>query len=274
MGGKRVGRKIAFGTGGSSKASSMEGLKRMTNNPAAYNILPVRHNYTYDGNYVETGLFIPAYRIVYELVDKRGWCNLEKAKEWYIEERRKLAESPQDLLEFKSEYCFTIEEALIQQSGNIFPVEELAEQLAQIEIYKSVPIPRRGSLIWKRDENDMPNGVKWVDNPDGKIFIAEHPLLSDEGTDYKNLYVAGIDSIDIGTGDSAGTDHNPSDFCIVIKKRVLGLKDPKYVAIYKDRPKDPREAYDIAAKMLTYYGCQAVLESTRTAIITYFRDKK
>ena len=274
LGGKRVGRKIAFGTGGSSKASSMEGLKRMTNNPTAYNILPVRHNYTYDGNYVETGLFIPAYRIVYELVDKRGWCNLEKAKEWYIEERRKLAESPQDLLEFKSEYCFTIEEALIQQSGNIFPVEELADQLAQIEIYKSVPIPRRGSLIWKRDENDIPNGVKWVDNPDGKIFIAEHPLLSDEGTDYKNLYVAGIDSIDIGTGDSAGTDHNPSDFCIVIKKRVLGLKDPKYVAIYKDRPKDPREAYDIAAKMLTYYGCQAVLESTRTAIITYFRDKK
>ena len=98
--------------------------------------------------------------------------------------------------------------------------------------------------------------------------------MAPNGESYKNLYIAGIDSIDIGTGDSTGTDKKPSQFCIVIKKRVLGMQDPIYVAMYKDRPKDPREAYDIAAKMLTYYGCQAVLESTRTAILTYFRDKK
>ena len=52
------------------------------------------------------------------------------------------------------------------------------------------------------------------------------------------------------------------------------MQEPMYVAIYKDRPKDPREAYENAAKLLTYYGCQAVLESTRTAILTYFRDHK
>lgn len=44
--------------------------------------------------------------------------------------------------------------------------------------------------------------------------------------------------------------------------------------MYKDRPRDIREAYEVAAKMLTYFGCQAVLEATRTAILTYFRDKK
>jgi hypothetical protein len=98
--------------------------------------------------------------------------------------------------------------------------------------------------------------------------------LSSEGTEYRNLYVGGIDSIDIGTADSAGTDKKPSDFCIMIKKRVLGTSDPCYVAMYKDRPRDPREAYEIAAKLLTYYGCQAVLESSRTAIITHFRDQK
>jgi len=103
--------------------------------------------------------------------------------------------------------------------------------------------------------------------------------MSEYGTDYKNLYVGGIDSIDIGTADSAsvkGTSQSDklSEFCIVIKKRVFGQSDPMYVAIYKDRPKDPREAYENAAKLLTYYGCQAVLESTRTAIITYFRDHK
>jgi hypothetical protein len=74
--------------------------------------------------------------------------------------------------------------------------------------------------------------------------------------------------------DSAGTDSKPSDFCIVIKKRIFGLDEPKYVAMYKERPRSIKEAYDTAAKLLTYYGCQAVLESTRTAIITYFRDHK
>ncbi|MDA3856309.1 MAG: hypothetical protein PF569_08680 [Candidatus Woesearchaeota archaeon] len=44
--------------------------------------------------------------------------------------------------------------------------------------------------------------------------------------------------------------------------------------MYKERPRDPREAYDITAKLLVYYGAKAVLESTRTAILTYFRDNK
>jgi len=140
----------------------MEGLKRMTNNPTAYNILPVRHNYTQDGRYILSGLFIPSYRIVYELVDRRGWCNLAKAKQWYENERTKLVDNPKDLLEFKSEYCFTIEEALIQHSGNIFPVEELAEQLAAIEIYKTVPKPHQGALTWEVDKttNERTGRVK------------------------------------------------------------------------------------------------------------------
>ena len=71
--------RIAFGTGGSSKASSMEGLKSMIESPEASNILPVRHNYTTDRRYIITGLFIPAYRIVYQFVDKRGYCDEQRA---------------------------------------------------------------------------------------------------------------------------------------------------------------------------------------------------
>jgi len=280
LGGKRVGRRIAFGTGGSSKASSMQGLKKMTLNPQAYNILPVRHNFTQDGKYIISGLFIPAYRIVYELIDSRGWCNVGKAKEYYLKERSKLIDEPKDLLEYKSEYCFTIEEALIQHSDNLFPVEEIAEQLAHIDIYKDIPLPKAGFLTWAIDENTkMRNGkVKWREDPDGNILIAEHPIMSEEGTDYNNLYVGGIDSIDIGATDSAqskkANETVSSEFCIVIKKRILGLQDPKYVAMYKDSPRDPREAYENAAKLLTYYYAKAVLESTRTTITTYFRDHK
>ena len=278
--GRKIGTRIAWGTGGDS-GPSVEGIRELANKPDVFNILPHYHNYTPDGRYITSSMFIPAYRNAMfedpgvEYVDKRGWCNLQRAKERFEKERLKKAGDPKALLIYKAEYCFTIEEALIQQGDNMFPREELAEQMARIEIYKDVPMPRRGHLTWKRDADDRPDGVKWrQDDESGKILILEHPLMSAEGTDYKNLYVGGIDSIDIGTADSTGTDKKPSQFCIVIKKRVFGTQDPTYVAMYKDRPRDPREAYEIAAKLLTYYGCQAVLESTRTAIITYFRDQK
>jgi hypothetical protein len=44
--------------------------------------------------------------------------------------------------------------------------------------------------------------------------------------------------------------------------------------MYKDRPRDPREAYENAAKLLTLYNGKAVLESTRTTILTHFREHK
>lgn len=46
-------------------------------------------------------------------------------------------------------------------------------------------------------------------------------------------------------------DDDVSNFCIVIKKRVFGDSEPKYVAVYKDRPRDIRVAYMIALKLLT-----------------------
>ena len=272
LGGDRIGTRIAWGTGG-DEGAALEGIRDLTFNPEAYNVLPYKHNYTPDGQFVYTAMFIPAHRMVSHLLDNRGWCNPEDAKAWYEKERVKKVKDPKGLLIYKAEYCFTIEEALIQQGDNIFPREELAEQEARITIYKDVPVPKRGYLTWKRDADDRPDGVKWTADNDGKISILEHPMFTEDGLGYKNLYVGGIDSIDIGTADSA-SDKNVSDFCIVIKKRVFGTSDPMYVAMYKDRPKDIREAYENSAKLLTYYGCQAVLESTRTAILTYFRDKK
>lgn len=275
LGGKRVGMRIAFGTGGSSKASSMAGLKAMIEAPEASNILPVRHNYTADRRYVITGLFIPAYRVVYQFVDERGYCDEQRSIAWYEAERKKKGGDPKALLDYKAEYCFTIEEALIQKEGNVFPVEELANQLSALDVYKTVEKPKTGFLVWEINRDSQRTGkVVWREDPKGNIIIKEPPILGESGHGYRNLYVGGIDSIDIGEQDSATQDKSKlSDFCVVIKKRVLGLETPAYVAMYKDRPRDIREAYENAAKLLTWYEAQAVLEATRTAITTYFRNK-
>lgn len=205
LGGSRIGTRIVWGTGGDS-GISVEGIKAITLNPDAYNILKFRHNHTPDRRHILTSMFIPAYRMVLHLLDKRGWCNEEKAREWWDKERIIKATDPKALLIFTSEYCYTIEEALIQQGDNIFPREELAEQKAAIEIYKSVDLPEAGWLTWKLDANDEKAGVKFRADPNGKILIIEHPLKSEEGSNYNNLYVAGIDSIDIGTKDSANPE--------------------------------------------------------------------
>lgn len=53
----------------------------------------------------------------------------------------------------------------------------------------------------------------------------------------------------MGRQDSA-SDSDVSDFCVVIKKRAFGMEDPKYVAMYKYRPQDIRQAYDLTMKLL------------------------
>ncbi len=83
-----------------------------------------------------------------------------------------------------------------------------------------------------------------------KLLVVEPPVKGEDGLPYKNLYVAGIDSIDQGQRDSASSS-DVSDFCIVIMKRILGMEEPKIVAIYKDRPQDIRQAYDLAIKLCT-----------------------
>lgn len=114
-------------------------------------------------------MFIPTYRNAMfddiddqgiEYVDKRGWCNLERAKARFQKEREKKANTPNALLIYKAEYCFTIDEALSLGGSNMFPREELAEQLTQLEIHKTVPLPEPGNLIWIKNDKGENTGVK------------------------------------------------------------------------------------------------------------------
>ena len=42
----------------------------------------------------------------------------------------------------------------------------------------------------------------------------------------RDLYVAGIDGIDIGANQTSKETRDPSDFCITIKRRAFGLNEP------------------------------------------------
>ena len=90
----------------------------------------------------------------------------------------------------------------------------------------------------------------------------------------RDLYVAGIDGIDMGQNQTSSTTKDPSDFCITILRRAHGLKEPQIVAIYKDRPADIRTAYKTAMCLIRYYNCKANIEATRMSMVTWAREHK
>lgn len=271
LGGEHFGTRMAAGTGGDDAA--LEGLKSMFFNPDGYNILKFKNVDTDDGKPELTGFFIPAHKfaLTSKYLDKRGVTNYPEFKKVYEAQRAKL--SDKDYLNECAEHCFTPREALSKHAGNMFDAAAIAERLVQIRTNENYIKPKKIQLLWDRGEGKGEySAVKAVESESSNLLVVEPPLLDETGKPYKNLYVAGIDAIDMGTKDSA-SDKNVSDFCIVIKKRIFGLQEPRYVAMYKARPEDIRTAYDMAMKLLIWYNCKALLEYTKISIQTYFRDR-
>ncbi len=287
--GRQWGLRLMGGTGGESGAQ-MEGLRKMYYEPQLFGVLPYRHNFTKNGEYAITSFFLPAFRTIKELslLDNRGWLDDEDGKAYFNKTRDLKAQDPEEFTTFCAEYCFDGEEAFSLEGNNKFNKILIAEQLANIRIHKDSPKPERGTLeyIFKNGQHSRENitGLRWIKNNTGDIQIIEHPIWTqvsydEEGNELKyekmnGLYVAGIDSIDLGMEDTSALTKDPSNFCIVIKRRQFGLKDPTYVAMYKARPNDVRDAYKTAIKLLQYYNCKANLEATRVSMLSWAREKK
>ena len=287
--GKQWGLRLMGGTGGET-GPQMEGLRKMYYEPQLFGVLPYRHNFTKNGEYAITSFFLPAFRTIKELslLDNRGWLDDEDGKAYFNKTRDLKAQDPEEFTTFCAEYCFDGEEAFSLEGNNKFNKILIAEQLANIRIHKDSPKPEKGTLeyIFKNGQHSRENitGLRWIKNNNGDVQIIEHPIWTqtsydEDGNELKyekmnGLYVAGIDSIDLGMEDTSALTKDPSSFCIVIKRRQFGLKDPTYVAVYKARPNDIRDAYKTAIKLLQYYNCKANLEATRVSILSWAREKK
>lgn len=303
IGGTKFGVRVVGGTGG-DRGSALEGLRDIYYDPNGFDVLPFYHNYTETGDWVMTGYFIPSYigavtkygtdvnGVKRMLLDDRGYCLQQNYKEQLDLDRQLLINNPKALIDHQAEYCYTAEEAFALEGENKFNKVLIAEQLTRIRALKQAPPIDVGFLEYsfkdgKHAEENI-NGFKWVPNVNGNIKIIEHPIWTlptkkdSEGNviwappseKIRNLYVIGIDGIDIGSGQTSANTKDPSDFCLVVKKRVYGIDEPQYVAIYKDRPNDIREAYRTAIKLAQYYNAVINIEATRQSIIPWAREKK
>lgn len=297
IGGVRFGVSVIGGTGGDSGAA-LEGLRKVYYDPQSQNALPFRHNYTESGEYVETGFFIPAFQQLYDYLDNRGWCDPEITKPVLQERRNVRLQNPKAYMEHCAEYCWTAEEAFAQEGENKFNKVLIAEQLTRIRALKIGPRPKAGRLmpVYKNDKckfNEI-DSFKWIPDKTSKLRILEHPIWSDlyreqqnkereeasqKGEKYEeqsqiydkmtDLYIAGVDGVDIGAAQTSSQTRDPSDFCIVIKKRAFGLQQPVIVAMYKDRPQDVNTAYKIAMCLCKYYNARINVEATRVGFLNW-----
>ena len=293
LGGNKIGVIMAGGTGGDTGAQ-MAGLKDMYYDPLSVDVLPFYHNYTPTGEYIYSAFFIPAYTALYkkEFVDNRGVCIQEKAKAYFEKEWAKRQKTPKKLVDYKAEFCYTADDAFALEGTNKFNKVFLVNRLAELQIYKKESPVIRGDLqfIYKdKSKADFKNivGVRWIDDPEGPVYVAEKPLWEEQHTEigedgeevkmsYKemsDLYVAGIDAIDIGQEQTSEYTKDPSKFCITIKKRVFGTQAPAYVAYYMERPEDIRKAYQTALKLMMWYNCRANIEATRLNMLSWARDR-
>lgn len=287
--GNRFGIKIGWGTGGDS-GPALAGLADAYTRPSVYDVLPYKHNYTPDGSTILSGFFIPAYSIVNtkECIDNRGYTDPEKGKAYYDKIRDGKLKDPQAYVIYCAEYCYNADEALALEGTNKFNKVLITNQIAKIKLYNEGPKIENGDLQFtynKGNERTSKNvsGVKWISGKDGLIHIIEKPLWElqtkdEEGKsisykEMKNLYVAGIDSIDIGQDQTSDYTKDPSKFCIVIKKRAFGMQEPMYVAYYMFRPRDERQAYETAIKLMMYYNCRCNIEATRLTMLSWAKSR-
>lgn len=288
------------GTGG-DKGAALAGLNTIYYHPEPYGVLPYRHNYTSDGSTILSGYFIPAFTqsMVPGMTDERGYCDEEANKRYFQEKRDQYLNVPQSLIHYCAEYCWNAEEAFALEGDNQFNKVLLSEQLAQIRLHKTGPRPVSGYIdyTYKGNQHQPENidGFKWIPNKDGKIQILEHPVWSDAYKadlkkreqeaanrnekferppvykEMRDLYIAGVDGIDIGRSQTSSETKDPSDFCLVIMKRTYGLSDPQIVCIYKDRPNNIQTAYKTAMCLIRYYNCRVNVEATRVGFINWAR---
>lgn len=140
-------------------------------------------------------------------------------------------------------------------------------------------------------------GVRFKPSPGGPVHIIQHPLWDTGNTKepgetneefesrkkledvsypekMNNLYVAGLDGIDIGQSQTSELTKNPSKFCTVIKRRVHGMKEPTYVAYYLDRPQEEKEAYTQSIALMYYYNAVGNIEASRLGILGFAKSEK
>ena len=231
-------------------------------------------------------VFIPVHYKLTTTWEETGAPDTEKALELDTIERKVKEKDPVLYQNRIQEYPRTIEDVFKRNGSNIFNQTLLANQWAYLmfegneEGNKENQFVKRGSLIWvKNSDTNVIEGVEFVHDNAGDIYITEEVELDEQGSHYDDLYVMGVDSIDQGDIDSSTTVREHSKLGLMVKKRFIDGKMMSstsniYVCYYNKRSYHVEEDYDNVLKISWYYNARINLEYTKIGILGYFNQRK
>lgn len=281
--GNKFGTIYMMGTGGDMSSGATEAAKSVFYNPEEFDCLAFPD--LWENRATSIGFFCPPQMSDNEFLNRKtGEIDKDKALAKYTRRREKLkgGKNKKPLYDELQNNPLIPSEAFLVMNSNIFPIAELKERLARLEIDN---IAKDAAYIGDFTFNEV-GAVKWkpnsllepivefplskTDNGEGCVEIWEMPYRNDDGTVPYGLYIAGTDPYD---HDKSQTGSLGSTF---IYKRFNTVDDTYElpVAEYTGRPNSANEHYEILRKLLMFYNASCLYENERKGLFQYFDQKQ
>lgn len=277
-----TGQMVIFGTGGDMESGTKD-FADMFYNPKENKLLPIINTWDENAQHSLCGYFHPMYLNMDGFYDVQGNSDIEKAKEYEENSRRRLrsdASSTYVLQKRVQEQPLCPAEAFLTVSTNDFPVIELRQQLEAIRKDKLHLKKGQAGKLYK-DENGE---IKFEMDLEGKlqplwdykikesdisgcVVIFEYPVPNAP----KGLYKIGHDPY--------RQEHSATSLSLGATYVYKGFMQGQFtydniVAVYVGRPKTS-DSYNRNLEMLAeLYNAEIGFENEVTAVKTYFENRK
>lgn len=262
-----------FGTSGDQQ-SDFAAMQEIMYNPVGYKTYGVKNVYDKEGQGRPTfTYFFPAYINRSGCYDEQGNSDVTKALLEILVNRYNVKYNSTDINTITkciAEIPITPQEAILRTRGNIFPVADLTQRLAEIDndphtfddVYVGDLTQEKDGTVSFKLTGDQPiRDFPLKDNKvSGALEIFKMPEKDAQGKVFPQRYIIGHDPVD---NDEADTMSLSSTF-------VLDLWTDTIVAEYTGRHQFADDNFEMLRKLCIFYNAKCLYESNVKGAYSYF----
>lgn len=262
-----------FGTSGDQQ-SDFAAMQEIMYNPVGYKTYGLKNVYDKEGQGRPTfTYFFPAYINRSDCYDEQGNSDVTKALLEILVNRYNVKYNSTDINTITkciAEIPITPQEAILRTRGNIFPVADLTQRLAEIDndshtfddVYVGDLTQEKDGTVSFKLTGDQPiRDFPLKDNKiSGALEIFKMPEKDAQGKVFPQRYIIGHDPVD---NDEADTMSLSSTF-------VLDLWTDTIVAEYTGRHQFADDNFEMLRKLCVFYNAKCLYESNVKGAYSYF----
>ena len=262
-----------YGTCGDN-ASDFSSMQELMYNPEGYNIMKLSNVYDKEGQGRKYfTYFFPGYMNRAECYDDNGNSDVTKALMEILLDRYKVKYNSTDINAITkriAEIPVTPQEAILRTQGNIFPVTDLTQRLAEIDNDPSfyddtyvgtLTMDRKGEVTFKLDTSIKP--IREFPLKDstaqGALEIYEMPQKVNDKVPSER-YILSLDNVENDQAQSLSLG----------SILVLDLWTDRIVAEYTGRPMFADDLNELCRKMCLFYNGRVMVENNKKNTFAYF----